>query len=608
MLRNSLCFAVLLCGTGIMLGQVPAPGAVASSVPTVIRVSGSIRDLDGNELSGFQSLIFALYQNQQGGNSIWTETHILTLDSQGRYTVFLGSVSLGGVPPELFSSGGTQWIGVTPDDGTERPRFAITTVPYAFKAAEADTLGGKRAEEFVSVQQLTALLGNGTGNMSMTLPPASELGSGVTGATATEGEDVSTYLLQKPLGNTVAMSRTTMPWGVAAGSELVSSGLRHPPVYQLKAVFDVRDYGVTCSGTIDDTTAMQSALTAACNPGGRGKTLILPNSCAVKLTSTLNVTKCSGITLDGGQSQGQATIGAAGGAGSANAALLWYGPVGGTVLEINQTRDSLFKNFTVFTNASSYTVPGANTGILIDEIAPVANIVTNNDFEDIQVYNGGARNPNFIGIDICPTAPGNCEAQNFTRVTMGCGGGGPTSTSNGTGIKYAGGEPYYAFLHWYESTGCSKAIDVEAANILDIDGGLASGNYTDLFLNAGRNISYRHNRSENAIAQIVIGNPSYSGAHDLTVEENVFSGLTNNTTTISYPYSDTGGILRIIKNDWDQNSTVTPFGPTGSGIFVGWYDSQDNNYPSTTLCPVFPSAVRHSSLMDQSFNMPACAK
>ncbi len=601
MLRNSLSLALLLCSTGIMLGQEPASSTSASSVPTVIKFSGTARGLDGKELSGPRGLTFALYQNQEGGSSIWIETQTVTLDSHGRYTVLLGSTSPGGIPPALFASGEAQWIGVTPDDGIERPRFAITTVPYAFKAAEADTLGGKKPEEFVSLEQLTTLLGNGIGNMSQ---PA----SGIPGETGPGGPDVSADLLQEPLGNNVAMSRTTMPGGVAAGSELVSSGIRHPPVYQLKAVFDVRDYGVTCGGMIDDTRAMQSALIAACNSGGRGKTLILPNSCVVRLTSTLNITKCSGVTLDGGQSQGQATIGAAGGAGSGNAALLWYGPVGGTVLEINQTRDSIFKNFTVFTNASSYTAPGANIGILIDEIAPVANIVTNNNFEDIQVYNGGARNPNFIGIDICPSAPGNCEAQNFTRLTMGCGGGGPTSTSNGTGIKYAGGEPFYAFLHWFESTGCSKAIDVEAANILDIDGGLAGGNYTDLFLNAGRNISYRHNRSENAIAQIVIGNPSYSSAHDLTVEENSFSGLTNNTTTISYPYSDTGGILRIIKNDWDQNSTVTPFGPTGSGIFVGWYDSQDNNYPNTTLCPVFPFAVRHSSLMDQSFNMPACAK
>src|ERR1700683_697378 len=254
MLRNSLCLALLLCGTRIMLGQVPAPGTVASSIPTVIRVSGSVRYLDGKELSGSRSLTFALYQNQEGGISIWTETQTLALDSHGRYTVFLGSVSPGGVPPELFSSGGTQWIGVTPDDGIERPRFAITTVPYAFEAADADTLGGKKPEEFVSVQQLTTLLGNGIGDMS-------EPSSDVPAATASGNEaDVSADLLRKSPANALGMSRTTMPWGGVVGAELVSNGISRPPVYQVKAVSDVRDYGVTCGGTIDDTVAMQSAL------------------------------------------------------------------------------------------------------------------------------------------------------------------------------------------------------------------------------------------------------------------------------------------------------------------------------------------------------------
>jgi hypothetical protein len=393
----------------------------------------------------------------------------------------------------------------------------------------------------------------------------------------------------------------SLPTSVAARSELVSNGVSQAPVYQTKSVLNVRDYGVTCSGTTDDTTAMQNAINAACNTGGRGKTLMLPNSCTVKLTSALNVTKCSGITLDGGQSQGQATIGAAGGEGSGNAALLWYGPGRGTVLEINQTRDSVFKNLTVFANASSYKASGANTGILIDEIAPITNIVTNNHFDNIQVVNYAA-NSSFIGIDICPTAPGNCESQNFDRLFITCGGGTPTSTSNGIGIQYYSGEPFYEYLHWYEATGCSEAIAEYSANILDIDGGLMSGNYTDLFLGGGRNVSYRHVRSESAIAQIVIGTSSGFPGHDLTVEENSFAGLTNNTTTISYPFSVTGGIIRLIKNDWDANSTVTPFGPTGSGAFVGVLDSEDNTYPNTANCiatAFASSGVMYSSLNDQ---------
>src|SRR6202140_81879 len=111
-----------------------------------------------------------------------------------------------------------------------------------------------------------------------------------------------------------------LPSAVAA---LGQSPVSQPTVYQTKSVLNAQDYGVTCTGTIDDSTAMQNAIYAACNTGSRAKTLILPNSCTLKLTSTLNVTKCSGITVDGGQSQGQATIAAAGGAGWGKAALFW---------------------------------------------------------------------------------------------------------------------------------------------------------------------------------------------------------------------------------------------------------------------------------------------
>ena len=105
-----------------------------------------------------------------------------------------------------------------------------------------------------------------------------------------------------------------------------------------------------------------------------------------------------------------------------------------------------YSRTTVFASASNYLASGANIGILIDEIGTVTNIVTNNDFEDIQVYNGNARNSNFIGIDICPTAPGNCESQNFTRSDDRLWWRSANLNSNGTGIKYAGGQPFYEYL------------------------------------------------------------------------------------------------------------------------------------------------------------------
>lgn len=390
----------------------------------------------------------------------------------------------------------------------------------------------------------------------------------------------------------------------ASGFVFTAAGTSNDPFWRSPAQLDVRDFGVKCDGLTNDTAAMQAAITAACTFSTTPKTLVLPNSCAVRLYSTLLITHCGGLTLDGGQSQGEASL--SGGSGGP-ATFLYYGAPGVPAITVNQTRDSTFKNFSVFTNALNNLVNGASIGILIDEIAPVTGIVTNNKFENVQVWNGSS-NPSFIGIIICPTAPGNCEAQNFERLFINCGLAAATSTNNGIGIQWGSAsgasQPFFAFLHHYQPKQCSKAIDVELANILDIDGGLMDHNYTDLFLNGGRNIVYKHTRSENAIAQIVIGTGSSSPLHDVTLERNSFAGLSNNTTTISYPFSGTGGIIRLIRNDWDFNATVTPFGPTGGGVFSGTVTSQDNNYPNGTLCPALATLSAFVGSNDSPGNGP----
>jgi len=131
---------------------------VNAPVPLVVRFSSNMRELDGTAPSGLRSITFALYKDQNGGAPLWLETQTVSLDNQGRFTVLLGSSSTLGVPAATFVAGEPRWIGITPDDGVERPRLELVSVPYAFKAADADTLGGKRSDEFVSLQQLSSLL------------------------------------------------------------------------------------------------------------------------------------------------------------------------------------------------------------------------------------------------------------------------------------------------------------------------------------------------------------------------------------------------------------------------------------------------------------------
>ncbi len=122
-----------------------------ASVLRLMKFSGALRDRAGNARSGAVGLTFAFYKEQQGGSPLWLEVHNTQLDEQGRYNVLLGSTKSEGLPLELFSSGEARWLGVQlnlPGE-EEQPRVLLVSVPYALKAADAETLGGKPPSAFL---------------------------------------------------------------------------------------------------------------------------------------------------------------------------------------------------------------------------------------------------------------------------------------------------------------------------------------------------------------------------------------------------------------------------------------------------------------------------
>jgi hypothetical protein len=131
-------------------------GSAQQSIPLVVKFTGSLTGLQVQSQTPI-GVTFALYKEGSGGAPLWIETQNVTADSRGRFSVLLGAASAEGLPPDLFASREARWLGMTPDDGVERPRVTFISVPYAFKAADSDKLGGKRAEEFVSLEQLGLL-------------------------------------------------------------------------------------------------------------------------------------------------------------------------------------------------------------------------------------------------------------------------------------------------------------------------------------------------------------------------------------------------------------------------------------------------------------------
>jgi len=122
--------------------------ASAPSVPRLIKFSGELRDLAGKPLTGVADAHFAIYKDEADAAPLWQETQTLQLDEQGRYTVLLGAMQAEGLPVELFTSVEARWLGVQVGNLPEQPRVLFVSVPYALRAADAETLGGKPASAY----------------------------------------------------------------------------------------------------------------------------------------------------------------------------------------------------------------------------------------------------------------------------------------------------------------------------------------------------------------------------------------------------------------------------------------------------------------------------
>jgi len=74
---------------------------------------------------GASALRFAIYDEPDGGKARWQETKNVNVDALGRYTVLLGESALGGLPPELFTSRATYWLGVQAFGQPEEARVLL---------------------------------------------------------------------------------------------------------------------------------------------------------------------------------------------------------------------------------------------------------------------------------------------------------------------------------------------------------------------------------------------------------------------------------------------------------------------------------------------------
>ena len=213
-----LCTAIgvqsVQSATGASTGS-SADGTVNSSGISSLRVvkfSGTLRNAAGEPLQGILGIEFSLYGNQLGGTPLWIETQNVQLDAQGNYTVLLGSTKAEGLPIELFATNETRWLGVQVQGESEQPRVLLVSVPYALKAADADTLGGLPLSAFVlanpDAQSGAAAKTGATRNAVTTLPAALD--------TATLGANIFTATQSISNGNLELPNSTSSSSGVVS--------------------------------------------------------------------------------------------------------------------------------------------------------------------------------------------------------------------------------------------------------------------------------------------------------------------------------------------------------------------------------------------------------
>jgi trimeric autotransporter adhesin len=160
-----LLLSVIVCSSAVALSQ-----ERAGDIPRVIRYSGTLKQVDGTARTGTVGISFSIYADEKTAVPLWQEVQNVIVDETGHYSVLLGAARGEGLPDALFATNEARWLGIRVESEQEQPRVLLAAVPYALKAGDAETLGGKPLSSFVlnSAGGSSGSTGNGTSSASTT--------------------------------------------------------------------------------------------------------------------------------------------------------------------------------------------------------------------------------------------------------------------------------------------------------------------------------------------------------------------------------------------------------------------------------------------------------
>ncbi|QNI33968.1 hypothetical protein H7849_08705 [Alloacidobacterium dinghuense] len=133
----------------ITMAQSTSSADSSVTVPQLVKFSGALKDHLGNARTGKIGITFALYKEQYDGAPLWLEPQVADADSEGNYSVLLGSTKPEGLPMDLFTTNEPRWLGVQIEGQAEQPRILFVSVPYALRASDAATIGGLPPSAFL---------------------------------------------------------------------------------------------------------------------------------------------------------------------------------------------------------------------------------------------------------------------------------------------------------------------------------------------------------------------------------------------------------------------------------------------------------------------------
>jgi hypothetical protein len=77
----------------------------------LLKDRGVLRNHEGERVTGVVGVLFAIYEQREGGAPLWQEVQNVEVDDQGHFTAMVGATKSEGIPPELSTAEKMLWLG-----------------------------------------------------------------------------------------------------------------------------------------------------------------------------------------------------------------------------------------------------------------------------------------------------------------------------------------------------------------------------------------------------------------------------------------------------------------------------------------------------------------